>query len=104
VPDAPWFIALILINASDAATQDVLLLQEEDMGHTTAIHRMFAGISSVIARMRRASDFTCQDCERSYRCAVAASEGCDFRTEQVARGDWKARRRAQALIRAVPWA
>jgi hypothetical protein len=53
--------------------------------------------------MRRESDFTCGDCERSDRCGLPPSDTCIVRAEQIARGDWKIGTRAEALIQTVRW-
>jgi hypothetical protein len=53
--------------------------------------------------MRRVSDFTCGDCERSDRCGLPPSDTCIVRAEQIARGDWKVRRRTKALLENVGW-
>jgi hypothetical protein len=64
---------------------------------------IFARAASRIATMRRVADFTCGDCERSNRCGLAPSDTCIVRAEQIARGDWKVRRRAKALMETVRW-
>ena len=64
---------------------------------------IFAKVARRIATMRRASDFTCGDCERSDRCGLPPSDTCIVRAEQIARGDWKARRRGKALMETVRW-
>jgi hypothetical protein len=73
------------------------------MRATRAIRGVFANILSRIATMRRESDFTCGDCERSDRCGLPPSDTCIVRAEQIARGDWKIRTRAEALIQTVRW-
>jgi len=42
--------------------------QEDDMPLTNAIRGIVGKISDEIAARRRLSDFTCGDCDRSYRC------------------------------------
>ena len=66
---------------------------------TNAICRIFGRISDEIAARRRLSDFTCGDCNRSYRCNLSPSDDCIARQEQIARGDWIAKRKARALLR-----
>jgi hypothetical protein len=73
---------------------------------TSAIRGIIAQLASRIATARRTSDFTCGDCERSDRCGLPPSDTCIARAEQIARGEWKARRqakRAKALIEAARW-
>ena len=64
---------------------------------------IFAKVASRIGTMRRASNFACGDCERSDRCGLPPSDTCIVRAEQIARGDWKARRRAKALMETARW-
>jgi hypothetical protein len=69
------------------------------MPWTNAIRGVFRRISEEIATRRRLTDFTCGDCDRSHRCNLSPSDSCIARQEQIARGDWKIRRRARALLR-----
>jgi hypothetical protein len=55
------------------------------------------GIASKLVTAQRRNDFVCGDCERSERCALPPNDNCIIRAEQIARGDWKARRRARTL-------
>jgi hypothetical protein len=71
------------------------------MSVTSTARRIAAAVSARLAGMVRTSDFTCGDCERSDRCGLPPSDTCVIRAEQMARGDWKARRRAKALLRSV---
>jgi len=64
---------------------------------------VFAGLFSRIAAKRFESGFTCGDCERADRCGLPPSDTCVFRAEQIARGDWKARRRAKVLLQNAGW-
>jgi hypothetical protein len=66
-----------------------------------AIRGIFTEVSSRIVAMQREPDFTCGDCERSDRCGLPPSDTCIVRAEQMARGDWKLRRRAKALFQTV---
>ena len=66
---------------------------------TNAIRGILDRVSDQIAARRRLSDFTCGDCNRSYRCNLSPSDNCIGRQEQIARGDWLAKRRAKALLR-----
>lgn len=61
------------------------------------IHGVFAKFASTVAALRRRSDFTCGDCERTDRCGLPPSDRCIIRAAQIARGDWKIKRRAKAL-------
>ena len=63
-----------------------------------AIRGISAKISDRIAARRRLSGFTCGDCDRLRRCNLDPDENCIARQEQIARGDWKAKRRARALL------
>jgi len=65
-----------------------------DMGFLQRLGSRLAGLS---AALRRRSDFTCGDCERSDRCGNPPSETCVIRAEQLARGDWKRKRRIGTL-------
>ena len=73
------------------------------MSVISAVRSIATAFSHQIAAMRRTSEFTCGDCERSDRCGLPPSDTCIIRAEQMARGDWKARRRARALRRTVLW-
>jgi hypothetical protein len=65
---------------------------------TSAIRSIFGRISDHIAARRRLSGFTCGDCDRLNRCNLTPDDHCIARQEQIARGDWKAKRRARALL------
>ena len=71
---------------------------EADMPLTDAIRGIFQELSDRNAARRRHAGFTCGDCERSYRCNLDPDENCLARQEQIARGDWKVRRRARSLL------
>jgi len=71
---------------------------EADMPLTDAIRGIFQELSDRNAARRRRAGFTCGDCERSYRCNLDPDENCIARQEQIARGDWKVRRRARSLL------
>jgi len=73
------------------------------MSVISAFRSIAGAFSRQIAVMRRTSLFTCGDCERSDRCGLPPSDTCIIRAEQMARGDWKARRRAKALLRTALW-
>ena len=62
---------------------------------TAAIRGIFQEISDRNAARRRLAGFNCGDCERSDRCNLDPDDNCIARQEQIARGDWKARRRAR---------
>jgi len=63
-----------------------------------AIRGLFGKISDRITARRRLAGFTCGDCDRVGRCNLTPDENCVARQEQIARGDWKAKRRAKALL------
>ena len=65
---------------------------------TEALRGIFQEISDRNAARRRRAGFNCGDCERSYRCNLDPDENCIARQEQIARGDWKVRRRARSLV------
>ena len=69
---------------------------------TSAIRSIVAAVSNRIAAMRRMSEFTCADCDRSARCGLRPDDFCDVRAEQIARGDWERRRRAGSLLPLEP--
>ncbi len=70
----------------------------EAMPAANPIKDLFGRFASRVAALRRQSGFTCGDCERSDRCALPPSEDCVVRAEQIARGDWKVKRRAKTLV------
>ena len=63
-----------------------------------AIRGIFDKISDRIATRRRLTGFTCGDCDRVHRCNLTPDDNCIARQEQIARGDWIAKRRARALF------
>ena len=71
------------------------------MSVVSAVRGIFAKVSSMIEASRRLSDFTCADCDRSDRCGMPSSDTCVFRAEQIARGDWKAKRPGQGFFENV---
>jgi Zn-dependent alcohol dehydrogenase len=75
--------------------------EEEIMPVTSAVAEIVAKVSEWVAAMRRMSKFTCGDCERSDRCGLPPSDLCVARLEQIARGDWRARR-TKALVQTGP--
>ena len=62
---------------------------------------ILARLSSVVSRLYREPEFTCSDCEMWERCGSPPNDACVVRAAQLERGDWKLRRRAQALSRTV---
>jgi hypothetical protein len=52
-----------------------------------------------VASLRRQSEFTCGDCERSKQCGLPPSDNCIIKAAQLASGDWELRRRARTLAR-----
>jgi hypothetical protein len=67
------------------------------MRSANPIRGVFARFASTVTALRRRSDFTCGDCERSDRCGLPPSDSCMIRAAQIARGDWKIRRRAKTF-------
>ena len=67
------------------------------MRATTPMHDVFTRLRSAMAALQRRTEFTCGDCERSDRCGLPPSDSCIVRAAQMARGDWKSRRRIRAL-------
>jgi hypothetical protein len=73
------------------------------MGTINGIHRVIAKLAGRLAGLARRPDFDCGDCERRARCGLPASDDCVVRAAQIARGDWKLRRRAKSLSLATGW-
>ena len=68
------------------------------MPSTNAIRRILDGISDWMTAGRRLAGFTCGDCYRVSHCNLSPTDNCIVRQEQIARGDWKARRKARAFL------
>ena len=66
----------------------------------TFIHNAFCKIAGKLTPIRRQPNFVCGDCERSARCGLPPSDNCIAKAEQIARDNWKFRRRARMLS---PW-
>ena len=49
------------------------------------------------AIVRGDSEFTCGDCERKDRCSLPPNANCIAKAEQMARGDWKTKKRYKRL-------
>jgi hypothetical protein len=62
------------------------------MRRTSYLHRFRGRLAGLGATLRRRSEFTCGDCERSDRCGSPPSETCIIRAAHLARGDWKRKR------------
>ena len=60
-----------------------------DTSYFQRFRRRLAGLG---AALRRSSEFTFGDCERSDRCGSPPGETCIIRAAQIARGDWKRKR------------
>lgn len=73
------------------------------MRASNPIRKLFARFAARVEALRRQSDFVCADCERWARCGLASSEHCIVRAQEIERGDWKMRRRVQALRRTMIW-
>jgi hypothetical protein len=67
------------------------------MDMTNSIYSFLPKLAKLFV-LRRDSNFNCGDCERSDRCGLPPNKTCIVRTEQIARGDWKAKRRAKIVI------
>lgn len=67
------------------------------MRAVNAVHAFFAAFATAMAALRRHSEFVCADCERRSRCGLPPGDTCIVRAAQIARGDWKLKRRARAL-------
>jgi hypothetical protein len=61
------------------------------------IRNLFEKLSRAVATQRRLTTFTCGDCERWQRCGLPPDAKCVPRVAQIARGDWKTRRRSLLL-------
>jgi hypothetical protein len=59
------------------------------MHETGFFSRFCARLADLRAAVRRRSEFTCGDCERSDRCGRPPDKVCIVRAAQIARGDWK---------------
>lgn len=67
------------------------------MSMTNFVCELLGKLSAFVSQ-RREPDFVCADCERTDRCALPPSKTCIVRAAQIARGDWKAKRRARLII------
>ena len=63
----------------------------------TAIQDVFARLARTVVSLRRPTEFTCGDCERSDRCGLPPSDRCIVRAAHIASGDWTKKRRAATL-------
>jgi len=61
------------------------------------LQRLRSRLAGLGAALRRRSEFTCGDCERSNRCGSPPSATCIVRAEHLARDDWKRKRRIGTL-------
>ena len=50
-----------------------------------ALQAMFNAIANRFAATRRASEFTCGDCEQNERCGLPPHEDCPVKAAQIAR-------------------
>lgn len=67
------------------------------MGAANSIQSLLAKFARLFVR-RQDLDFACGDCERSDRCGLTPSRTCIIREAQIARGDWKSKRRSKIAI------
>jgi len=63
----------------------------------TAIQDVFARLATTVAALRRPTEFTCGDCERSDRCGLPPSDRCIVKAAQIASGNWTKKRRGATL-------
>jgi len=68
-----------------------------NMSMINSVYELLGKLASFVWRQRE-PDFVCGDCERADRCALPPSKTCIVRAAQIARGDWKAKRRARLII------
>ena len=78
-------------------------LREQKMSAATGIRDFLNKLASTLASPQRPADFVCADCERWARCGMPSSDNCIYRAEEIARGDWRVRRRVKALSLAMGW-
>ena len=64
---------------------------------------IFARFAHTMVALLRRPDFSCADCERSLRCGLPPSDRCIARAAQIARDDWKVRRRDKAPSKWWTW-
>ncbi len=55
--------------------------------------------AGLMASLRVGSEFACGDCEIWQRCGQPPTETCIVKAAQLAREDWKSRRRTRAFAR-----
>jgi hypothetical protein len=67
------------------------------MSATTRIRDFLNKLASTLASRRRSADFVCADCKRWARCGMPSSDNCIYRAEEIARGDWRVRRRVKSI-------
>jgi hypothetical protein len=67
------------------------------------VRGLFTKVTSAWAFLRREPEFVCADCSQWARCGLASSDHCVIRAAELARGDWKMRRRAKALRFVMGW-
>ena len=63
----------------------------------TGVRDLVNKLASTLRSLREPAEFVCSNCERWDRCGMPSSDECVFKAEQIARGDWKMRRRAKAF-------
>jgi hypothetical protein len=57
----------------------------------------FDAVRIAIRGVLQTSEFICGDCERQKRCSLPSSNNCIAKAEQMARGDWKSKKRYKRL-------
>lgn len=62
------------------------------------LRNLAIGFANFFATQQRLQRFTCSDCLCVDRCGRPPSDDCPVRLMQLARGDWRNRRRAQTLV------
>ena len=73
------------------------------MQASSIVRGLFTKLAGAWAFLRKEPEFTCADCAQWARCGLASSDRCVVRAAQIARGDWKTRRRAKAMSFVMGW-
>jgi hypothetical protein len=71
------------------------------MHRLAGIRAMWGKISDRFAASRRASGFTCGECERNQRCGLPPHDDCPVRLAQIARDGAHSRRPMIAYYKAL---
>jgi len=65
------------------------------------IRTAFTAVADRLAAMRRASRFTCGDCERNERCGLPPDDNCVVKAAQLARDEDYQRRAPSGYYKAA---